>query len=309
VRRRAYPVVTLEVGSIQAAFATSSPDQCRKREPAKGRRKMSTSAPVHPVHYVTDLDVTDLALPPQGADRRARSRDGLVVQSRQRGALAILQVQVVGHPPLTSVEALRAGERFGPKELLALVLPLREPEHKRSMICLEPHLANRPLQSVRASTSRAPATPPGPVLFMVRLGLASTSPPPALTVEIPSRPGSSGTFRCLKIRRMRVDAEECLRKDPELYAKCLRNNFKLPEGEDPRITRLGRLLRKTSLDEPPQLCRAADPTVPPRGADGHHRDRAMMRPRSSSIGIIVSASHSGLEPTVGCRSAVRVNGR
>jgi lipopolysaccharide/colanic/teichoic acid biosynthesis glycosyltransferase len=62
---------------------------------------------------------------------------------------------------------------------------------------------------------------------------------------------------------MRVDAEECLRKDPELYAKCLRNNFKLPEGEDPRITRLGRLLRKTSLDEPPQLCRAADPTVPP----------------------------------------------
>src|SRR6185295_2404913 len=92
-------------------------------------------------------------------------------------------------------------------------------------ICSEPHLSNRPLQSVRALTVRAPANPPGPVLFMVRLRLASTWPPPALTVEIPSRPGSSGTPQS-------TPHPMDLRKDPKLYAKYLRNNFKLPEGEE-----------------------------------------------------------------------------
>ena len=41
--------------------------------------------------------------------------------------------------------------------------------------------------------------------------------------------------------------------DPVLYEKYLENNYKLPEGEDPRITRVGLLLRRTSLDELPQF--------------------------------------------------------
>ena len=36
--------------------------------------------------------------------------------------------------------------------------------------------------------------------------------------------------------RMRADAEEVLRRDPALYSKYVANNFKLPDGEDPRIT-------------------------------------------------------------------------
>jgi lipopolysaccharide/colanic/teichoic acid biosynthesis glycosyltransferase len=52
---------------------------------------------------------------------------------------------------------------------------------------------------------------------------------------------------------MRVDAEQVLRDDPVLYSQYVKNNYKLPEGEDPRITRMGLLLRKTSLDELPQF--------------------------------------------------------
>jgi exopolysaccharide production protein ExoY len=61
------------------------------------------------------------------------------------------------------------------------------------------------------------------------------------------------SFNCLKLRTMRMGAEELLRADPELYEEYRRNHFKLPEDRDPRTTRVGQFLRKTSLDELPQL--------------------------------------------------------
>ncbi|WKW12455.1 sugar transferase [Pseudogemmatithrix spongiicola] len=60
-------------------------------------------------------------------------------------------------------------------------------------------------------------------------------------------------FHCLKFRTMVVDAEERLRRDPQLWATYREHGFRIPDNDDPRVTRLGRLLRRTSLDELPQL--------------------------------------------------------
>jgi len=62
--------------------------------------------------------------------------------------------------------------------------------------------------------------------------------------------GREGEFDAFKLRSMRVDAEEVLRGDPDLRRE-FEIRFKL--DDDPRVTALGRFLRRTSLDELPQL--------------------------------------------------------
>ena len=60
-------------------------------------------------------------------------------------------------------------------------------------------------------------------------------------------------FKIYKFRSMVENADKILENDPELYAKYVANNYKLEPEEDPRITRLGEWLRKTSIDEIPQF--------------------------------------------------------
>jgi exopolysaccharide production protein ExoY len=61
------------------------------------------------------------------------------------------------------------------------------------------------------------------------------------------------TFRILKFRSMVADAEKRLQTDPALREIYLRHGYKVPAHLDSRLTRVGRFLRKTSLDELPQL--------------------------------------------------------
>jgi exopolysaccharide production protein ExoY len=101
----------------------------------------------------------------------------------------------------------------------------------------------------------------GAIIFLILLSpiaavivclLKVTSQGPVLFGQ--TRVGKLGKlFTMYKFRTMVPDAEAILRNRPELYARYVANNYKLPQDEDPRITPIGRVLRSTSLDELPQL--------------------------------------------------------
>jgi lipopolysaccharide/colanic/teichoic acid biosynthesis glycosyltransferase len=91
-----------------------------------------------------------------------------------------------------------------------------------------------------------------PLLFVlaVLIRLESKGSPFFLHTRVTS---GGRRFGCLKLRTMRDNAEQHLDRDEDLYVEYVRNNYKIPEDLDPRITRLGRFLRRTSLDEVPQF--------------------------------------------------------
>ena len=91
-----------------------------------------------------------------------------------------------------------------------------------------------------------------PLLLLIALAVKLHDGGPVLFHQ--NRMGRAGRqFRIAKFRTMVVDAEARLHTSPELYARYLRNDFKLDIAEDARINRLGRFLRASSLDELPQL--------------------------------------------------------
>jgi exopolysaccharide biosynthesis polyprenyl glycosylphosphotransferase len=88
-----------------------------------------------------------------------------------------------------------------------------------------------------------------PVLFTIALLIKLDSAGPVLYVA--RRAGRKGRlFPCYKFRTMVTDAEN---KKHSLRARNLRSGPIFKVLDDPRITRAGRLLRRYSLDELPQL--------------------------------------------------------
>jgi len=92
-----------------------------------------------------------------------------------------------------------------------------------------------------------------PVMLLVALAIYAQDGGPVLFAH--RRIGMNGRhFYCLKFRSMAIDAEArlaaLLASDPEALAEWQRDH-KL--RRDPRVSRLGAFLRKTSLDELPQF--------------------------------------------------------
>jgi len=90
-------------------------------------------------------------------------------------------------------------------------------------------------------------------VYLILAGLTCLDGGPVIFGQ--TRIGAGGRrFRCLKFRTMVVDADrvlqEALAKDPDLAAEW---HLTRKLTHDPRITRVGKILRKTSLDELPQL--------------------------------------------------------
>jgi lipopolysaccharide/colanic/teichoic acid biosynthesis glycosyltransferase len=88
-----------------------------------------------------------------------------------------------------------------------------------------------------------------PVVALLALAVKLDSPGPAL-VRI-QRLGRDGRpFGLLKLRSMRRDAER-MKEELRHLNTMVWPDFKI--ADDPRVTRLGKLLRRSSLDELPQL--------------------------------------------------------
>ncbi len=88
-----------------------------------------------------------------------------------------------------------------------------------------------------------------PLFIIIALAVRLDSPGPVLFVQ--KRVGRNGKiFPCYKFRSMLVNAEEIRQK---LEAQNERGGPVFKMKNDPRITRVGKLLRKSSLDELPQL--------------------------------------------------------
>ena len=93
-----------------------------------------------------------------------------------------------------------------------------------------------------------------PVILLVAITIKLDSRGPVLA-DTPERVGrGGGLFKMYKFRSMVENAHELLRENPS-FAKLFREykygSYKLKD--DPRVTKVGRFIRKFSLDEIPQL--------------------------------------------------------
>lgn len=90
-----------------------------------------------------------------------------------------------------------------------------------------------------------------PLVLVIAPAIAATSRGPVLFTQ--ERIGRDGRpFTLLKFRTMLDGTHDDVLRDPSDRSKYVANGYKL-RPDDHRITRVGRLLRKTSLDELPQL--------------------------------------------------------
>jgi exopolysaccharide biosynthesis polyprenyl glycosylphosphotransferase len=144
-----------------------------------------------------------------------------------------------------------------------------------------------------------------PLLVAIGLAIRFTSPGPAIFRQ--ARTGWRGSeFTMWKFRTMVRNAEELRSRLDELNRHATGELFKV--AADPRVTRLGRLLRRTSMDELPQLVnvlRGEMSLVGPRPLpvtdkpyDGEARRRLFVKPGLTGLWQISGRSDLDWEESV-----------
>ncbi|MDT0353781.1 sugar transferase [Pseudonocardia charpentierae] len=144
-----------------------------------------------------------------------------------------------------------------------------------------------------------------PVLVAIALAIRLSSPGPAIFRQ--ARTGWRGReFTMWKFRTMVQNAEELRSSLDQLNQHATGELFKL--SADPRITKLGRLLRRTSLDELPQLInilRGEMSMVGPRPLpvtdrpyDGEARRRLFVKPGLTGLWQISGRSDLSWEESI-----------
>lgn len=93
-----------------------------------------------------------------------------------------------------------------------------------------------------------------PIMLVTAIAIKFTSEGPVFA-DIPKRVGKSGKlFRLFKFRSMFVNAHNLMKTDPrfkKLYEEYKKSSYKL--HKDPRVTKMGKFIRKYSIDETPQF--------------------------------------------------------
>jgi exopolysaccharide biosynthesis polyprenyl glycosylphosphotransferase len=141
-----------------------------------------------------------------------------------------------------------------------------------------------------------------PLMLLVAAAIRLTSPGPALFIQ--RRGGLNGRpFPMLKFRTMRQDAE--VQRETLLAANEMDGPvFKIKE--DPRVTPLGRFLRRTSIDELPQLVNVLLghmslvgprplPVIETTSIAGPHRRRLSVRPGITCLWQISGRNELGFQ--------------
>ena len=134
--------------------------------------------------------------------------------------------------------------------LLPMAAPKKHVAAVRRNFSLRPRVYELAKRVVDVGLSSTALLALAPVLAAAAIAVRLDSPGPVLFSQ--SRVGEGGrTFRCWKFRSMRPDAEQ--RKSELMARNEITDGPTFKIGNDPRITRIGRFLRKSSIDELPQL--------------------------------------------------------
>lgn len=229
-----------------------------------------------------------------GVDEVILAADALRSHTR---LLPLLEAcEEVGVPALVEVE----------QAALEVARPRAEVIGNRVYLSYETQEADRPERFVKALFDRAAAAVLLllllPLLLLLVVLVRLDSPGTALFAQW--RGGLNGRrFRMLKFRTMREGAEA--ERDGLLRANEMDGPvFKL--GADPRVTRLGRLLRRWSLDELPQLVNVLRgemslvgprplPMVETDALDGWRRRRLSVKPGLTGLWQVSGRNDLGFE--------------